>query len=312
MLLKRTARFLAGLVVALGAAPSRAQVPVGPEFVVSESSVSGYVSVAAGPAADFAVAWEDYGPVDLDPMARRYNAKGLAVGPAFTTTLGTGDQFHPAVASDGGSRFVVAWIDGVISNHEEPSIKGRRFDSLGRALGPEFQLDSGFTTRAFSGAPQVSMAPDGRFVAVWPTRTSPSTVGVAARRCNARECLGPEFDVNAFTTGFPAEPDVAVHADGSFVVAWRVIRDGGGSGVFARLFDATGAARPSIEIVHQRGVDIAAAGEHQNGEGALHQFPLHTSPTRSLTNCLLNIAGMNMMSQFFTGARLAGIFGSRE
>jgi len=243
MLLKRTARFLAGLVVALGAAPSRAQVPVGPEFVVSESSVSGYVSVAAGPAADFAVAWEDYGPVDLDPMARRYNAKGLAVGPAFTTTLGTGDQFHPAVASDGGSRFVVAWIDGAVSNHEEPSIKGRRFDSLGRALGPEFQLDSGFTTRAFSGPPQVSMAPDGRFVAVWPTRTSPSTVGVAARRCNARECLGPEFDVNAFTTGFPAEPDVAVHADGSFVVAWRVIRDGGGSGVFARLFDATGAAR---------------------------------------------------------------------
>ena len=64
------------------------------------------------------------------------------------------------------------------------------------------------------------------------------------------------------------------------------------------------------------GANIIPVLEKMGGEamakGMRADRLIHTGPTGRLSNGLLNIAGMNMMSQFFTSARLAGIFRSRE
>ena len=59
---------------------------------------------------------------------------------------------------------------------------------------------------------------------------------VEPRRLLSALADGPEFLVNAQTTGMEAYPSVAVGGDGSFVVAWHASRGGSTqTDVFARL-----------------------------------------------------------------------------
>jgi hypothetical protein len=53
--------------------------------------------------------------------------------------------------------------------------------------------------------------------------------------------LGPEFQVNSYTTGKQQRPSVAASASGDFVVAWESFgQDGGRYGVFGQRFNASG------------------------------------------------------------------------
>src|SRR5688572_21930516 len=61
--------------------------------------------------------------------------------------------------------------------------------------------------------------------------------------------VGPEFQVNTYTTGRQATPAVAVHGDGGFTVAYEIGDqysgngpDGSATGVFLRHFDHDGAS----------------------------------------------------------------------
>jgi phosphoheptose isomerase len=67
---------------------------------------------------------------------------------------------------------------------------------------------------------------------------------LAAADVWAQHPVGPEFQVNTFTTDNQSFPVVALDATGSFVVAWQsALQDGFGGGVFARRFDASGKAQ---------------------------------------------------------------------
>jgi len=59
---------------------------------------------------------------------------------------------------------------------------------------------------------------------------------------SAQARLGSEFQVNTVTTGDQTPPAVAAAADGSFVVVWNSDHLGAGEDVFARRYDAAGAA----------------------------------------------------------------------
>jgi hypothetical protein len=53
--------------------------------------------------------------------------------------------------------------------------------------------------------------------------------------------LGPEFQVNTYTTGNQSDPAVAMSSGGAFVVAWNSDgQDGDGWGVFGQSYDANG------------------------------------------------------------------------
>ena len=87
----------------------------------------------------------------------------------------------------------------------------------------------------------------GDFVITWQSnqQDGPGTGwDVYAQRYNAAgSALGGEFRVNTTTAQDQINPSVAVDGAGDFVIAWQSQgQDGGGWGVYAQRYDATGAA----------------------------------------------------------------------
>ncbi len=60
------------------------------------------------------------------------------------------------------------------------------------------------------------------------------------------QLLGPEFQVNSYTTSFQRSPAVAADGSGNFVVAWESYgQDGANSGVFGQRFNSAGSPQGS-------------------------------------------------------------------
>ena len=107
--------------------------------------------------------------------------------------------------------------------------------------GSEFHINT-YTTEAQTES-AVAMMPDRSFVVVWESfGQDGSSYGVFGQRFDADGApAGPEFRVNAFTTGEQRYPGVAADSAGNFVVVWEENRaDGSSTNVFAQRFDAGG------------------------------------------------------------------------
>jgi hypothetical protein len=139
------------------------------------------------------------------------------------------------VCSDAAGNVTVAWSDNT-------SVFGRRFDSAGGSLGTEFAFGSAPSSFL---PPSVGCAPGGEFVVVWTDfyADSDDYSGVLGQRFDsAANPVGDAFHVNSYTVGGQQMPDVAVDADGHFVVVWDSwYQDGSYVGVFGQQFasDAT-------------------------------------------------------------------------
>lgn len=139
------------------------------------------------------------------------------------------------VAADGGGRFIVAWqIPGDDLDGDRDSIFGQRLNPDGSPLGARFRVSGeGLGYRA---NPRVAASPGGHFLVVWESETENevASAGVTARRFDdAAKPLGPEFYVSTRAFTYQVEPNVAVHADGTFQVVWASESlDGEGYGVF--------------------------------------------------------------------------------
>jgi len=65
----------------------------------------------------------------------------------------------------------------------------------------------------------------------------------------AQVALGPDFQVNTYTTGSQYNPGIASDAAGNFVVVWTSAgQDGSGTGIFARKYSALGSPFGSSEF----------------------------------------------------------------
>ncbi len=103
-------------------------------------------------------------------------------------------------------------------------------------------------TSGSQGSPAVAIDDDGDFVVVWASYGQDgSNNGVYAQRFNADGTpAGAEFLVNTTTSNSQTSPDVAMNADGDFVVTWdSSLQDGSGAGVYAQRFSADGVAQGS-------------------------------------------------------------------
>jgi hypothetical protein len=262
--------------LSLAASGARAQNPVGGEILVNTrlpGSQQG-ADVATGPDGRFVVVWQDglrfppeQGPVSV--KARLFDAAGQPRGEEILVARHRPTYWARAsvgMAADGS--FVVVWRGSL----EEPEAGfGRRFDANGRGVGPRFRLTR--STAPGQEEPDVAMAPDGSFVAVWTQAVegeSEVNTDVYFRRFapNGRP-RGPEavaIDGNDEQSG----AKVAIRPDGSFVVAGH---DYNGEGLFfdivARLFSRNGAPLSEqlevndgpIRETSQSDPDIAAAAD---------------------------------------------------
>ena len=234
-------------------------VPVGPEFLVNTTvaAVQQDPAIAATSDGGFVVVWEgqnqDNGADgDYGVIAQRFDATGTPVGgEVIVNTTVVSTQFDPAVAAfeDGG--FIVTYTsdsgDGSID-----AILSQRFDASGVAVGSETVV-SVTTNEGNQSQPDVATLVDSGgnnagHVIVFTAPTSGadgdgSGNGIYAQLYNAAgAAVGGEFLVNTTTANNQSDATVTGLAGGGFVVAWTDDSlDGSSNGVFAQIYDETGA-----------------------------------------------------------------------
>jgi YVTN family beta-propeller protein len=216
----------------------------GPEFWVNTYTTGPqqYPSVSHAPDGSFVVAWEDslQDGNGEGVFARRYASGGAAMAAEFQVNTHTlDDQERPSISHAPDGSFVAAW-ESAGQDGDGSGIFARRYDSGAAAMGGEFQANT-YTT-GWQRDPAVSHSPqDGSFVVVWWSEAQDgSGAGVFGQRFeNTGNRLGPEFRVNAFTTGDQLAPKVAHATDGSFAVAWQS-RATSSSSVFVLRYGSNG------------------------------------------------------------------------
>jgi hypothetical protein len=181
-------------------------------------------------------------------------AAQVPAGPEILVNTYTPDgQLFPALAHQPDGGFVVVWH---ASNQEGgyglDGIFGQRFGADGAARGAEFHVNTYTTLRQQDAA--IAADARGSFVVVWHSEGGQDgdEFGVFGQRFDrAGQPIGAEFLVNGYTSGAQFTASVARVPDGSFVVAWEGIGQGGSAGdIFGQRFDPLGARRGAEFLVN--------------------------------------------------------------
>ena len=124
----------------------------------------------------------------------------------------------------------LAWTAAAAASAQVPF--GLEFVANAYTTGDQFRASVAFTAQGY--------------VVVWSSRHDAGTLGVFGQRFDtAGVPAGAEFQVNTYTPGRQSDPSVAADGSGRFVVAWGSEQDGGGYGIFAQRYDASGAPKRS-------------------------------------------------------------------
>jgi flagellin-like hook-associated protein FlgL len=173
-----------------------------------------------------------------------YTQDGEMVGQEFRINTETTDlQQDPSVSGlvDGG--FIVSWH----SNNQDGDswgIFGQRYDSTGKKIGDEFQINS-YTTnsqRIGYGKSVIGLA-DGGFAAVWHSLGQDGdSWGVYGQRYDVNGSkVGEEFRVNDTTTGMQTNPTISSLPTGGYVISWQSENvDSSGYSAMCKAYDSNG------------------------------------------------------------------------
>lgn len=225
-------------------------VPDGIDLVNFTSSDPAGPSVDTDDAGRYVVVWSDENDGDGNGIyARGFNADGSELFAEILVNIGTtGVQENPHVAVDADGDFVVVWESDPTGSNLE--IFARGFNANGTERFAELQVNT--ITAEKDEHPRLDMMDNGDFVVVWDSgddEVTPGTKEVRFRRFTANGTALDAVDqtANEWFRGNQRFPDVAYDGEGNFVIAWQsgaggtgVFQDGELSGIFARLFDASG------------------------------------------------------------------------
>jgi hypothetical protein len=181
---------------------------------------------------------------------RRFDSDGQALG----TTVDIDTNYQAVFGPDccgGSSGFVVAWSANSGNYYQQylyGEVQAQRFSSSAVPVGTQFQVNT--DTVLDQGDPSIGCNDDGEFVVAWRSGSygyySPAPppdgfgTGVFAQRfADTGASEGTEFLVNTGTGANEAQPDVAMSADGEFLVVWH-LRNFGGTTVRGQVFDSSG------------------------------------------------------------------------
>ncbi len=169
-------------------------------------------------------------------LLRRYAADHQQLGEdvVLASAFGVFAFAAPRVARNAGGDTVVVWSD-----LEGNRVAGRLVSPSGQPLGEVFQINE--VAAPFLGRPRVGMDGSGRFFVVWSVSDGSQSDVEGRRFDSSAQPLGPELQVNTFSPGSQASPDVSMLAGGEAMVTWRSWNQtGSGAGVFAQRYDAAG------------------------------------------------------------------------
>lgn len=172
----------------------------------------GFIVVWTGPVTDS-------GPPGI--WSRRFGPDGQPTG---GDELIYHDPQHrpqlPRLSSDGTQTLLVVWEGQDDFPGSTIDIVGLWLDLAGNPLGEPFVVNQ-FTESA-QRYPHVAMSAHGRAVATWASSGQDGDSWGVFARCldGPTGPMGPEFQVNQFTTGAQHQPRVAVGTGGRFAITW--------------------------------------------------------------------------------------------
>jgi parallel beta-helix repeat protein len=222
------------------------------------------------------IVWVDERLRESNIFAQRYNAIGEKLGRNFIVneqswplSETTPDLVDVALATDGS--FVIVW-----ENPKFGQIFVQRYDALAQPIGKNLLVDAG-------SQPAIDMAPNGLFVVVF--RSGYPVCG--KRFLSLQDTSGARFDVSHIME-YHRHPDVAVSADGAFVITWEAEVSMGVKRIYAQRYDNQGQeiganfrvdtdpgrypkATPAIAIAPDGAFVIVWQDERESGVGILGQ-----------------------------------------
>ena len=198
---------------------------------------AGFVDVSRDAGGNFVLAQGGSDGYSGGVFGQRLDAAGTPLAPQFQVNMYTGGFQGPGgvgVAASG--EFLIVW-DAVVGALGRNDVYARAYDAGASPVGGEF-LVNGSTTE-YANASRAIADGAGNFVVAWIRRETGAEV--FARRFGATGApLGPEFQVNTYTTGHQSYPHMAAVGGGAFIVVWQGQGLGDTIGVFGQRFDATG------------------------------------------------------------------------
>jgi hypothetical protein len=283
--------------------------PRGAEFQVNTftTGIQYRPAVASDTKGNFVVAWQSANQDGAANgiFAQRYDPNGNRRGGEFlvnTTTIGS--QYRVSMAAAPNGNVMIAWTDNA-GAQPNIGVTAQIFDSGGNRVGGELMVNTYTTGNQYGQA--VAADGLGNFIVAWnDTVQDGNGRGVFAQRfTNTGAPIGVEFRVNSYTTGqqYLWHSGVAAAADGRFVIAFGGYFDGGGAGVHAQRFDATGAAVGNEFVVNtyttgtQR-LAAAAMDEQGNFVVAYEDTAAHDGSLYGIFAQRLNAAGVARGAEF--------------
>lgn len=211
-------------------------VPVGADMQINTVTTDKQElpNVEGAPSGDFVVVWQSDSSAGTDSaidsiQGRRYDSEGTPLGDQFQVNDHTpGSQREPDLSFAPDGSFVVVWASygSPGSDSSSSSVQAQRFDSVGEALGQQFQVNT--YTSGTQRRPAIDHRDDGSFLIVWEGNGgAPNSTIQGQRYDDAGLPAGGEQMISAATT-HGEWPSVAVNANGEYVVAWA----GGYAGTF--------------------------------------------------------------------------------
>ncbi len=183
---------------------------------------------------------------DMTSAMPAHNAHSGAFEPFNDRTVnsaGGGQQYHPAVATSSGGRFVVAWQDDQDGNGYY-QILVRGFDPTGCESFHDLTVNTVAAGQQIN--PAIATDASGNFVVVWQDdQDQDGNYDIYARGFTSTGAERfAQVRVNPTATGQHRNPKVAMDSSGNFVVTWEDDTDGNGYyQVLARGFTASGVQR---------------------------------------------------------------------
>lgn len=177
------------------------------------SGHSGYIDTAALAGGGFVVAASVDGYENIGVQA--YDASGQPVGPRFSVSSGTYNEF---VVKD-----VLALGDGgyvLLYDQAGGGLKAQLFDANGQAVGDAY-LISASTSDITQDQVDSALLPDGRAFVCWAQAGADGSSDIFGRFLNADGMpLGDAIVINRTTTGSQQFPHVVATSDGVLNISW--------------------------------------------------------------------------------------------
>gem|GEM_PF-1407463 len=189
----------------------------------------------------FVISWQGASSQDNSGISgQMFYINGTKFGTEFqvnTYTIGSNDA--PAIAKLNEEKFIIAWNELSGYDGDGYGVYGQLYHTNGTRDNSEFRINT--TTGGQQAHPAISSISNDKFVVTWHS-PDVSSYGIFGQIFHVNGTkLGPEFQVNSYTSNYQKRPSTTRLGNDKFVISWTSdIQDGSSWGIFGQLFNVNG------------------------------------------------------------------------